>query len=318
MIGRSPGATAYQEHPRSYRTTVAFAVAIAAGAVLDIALGGSRVHLWAWCAAFVLIVGFDAVAVAASQRLRSITVTGEQFMVGEHTFDRSTIEGVDLPAAPEVAAIAPSPRGSVVIGVRINGGGVLGVPTRKPELLAGALGFVGAPALLEVRPAASSDLPGLPELETRSDVVFAVAGFGPLPPAADVATYAASAALFVAGRPAVGLARVEMVDGLAHLEQLSVLPSHMRRGVGTALLERACTWAAETGHAAVTLCTFADVAWNGPFYARHGFVELPVERWTPGLAALRAEETEQGMDAMGRRVVMRRELLGPGVRTPRS
>ena len=308
MIRPAPGVELYREHPRSYRSTVAMGVAIAVGAAVDYALGGGGRHLWAWLAAFLLICGLDALAVAASKRLRSIWITRDQLVVGEHSFDRSKIEGVDVPAERGVAAIAPSPRGSVLVGVRVEGGGVLGVPTRKPEQLAGALGFRATPALLDVRPAEPGDLSDLPELETRADMVFTVAGFGPLPPAADVQTYAASAALFVAGRPAVGLARVEIVDGVAHLEQLAVLPSHMRRGVGSALLEQVSVWAADDGHEAVTLCTFGDVAWNGPFYARHGFVEVPEQEWTPGLLALRAEENEHGLDAMGRRVVMRRAL----------
>jgi hypothetical protein len=61
----------------------------------------------------------------------------------------------------------------------------------------------------------------------------------------------------------------------------------------------------------VTLCTFGDVAWNGPFYARHGFVEVPPDELTPGLVALRDEEAREGMDAMGRRVVMRRDVATP-------
>ena len=308
MIRPAPGVQVYREHPRSYRSTVALGVAIAAGAGLDFSLGGAGTHLWAWLAAFVLVCGLDALAVSASKRLRSICVTRDRLVVGEHSFDRSEFEGVEIPAERGVAAVAPSPRGSTLIGVRVRGGGVLGVPTRKPEELAAVLGFRSTPALLDVRPAGADDLAGLPELETRADTVFAVAGFPPLPPAADVATYAGSAALFVAGRPAVGLARVEIVDGHAHLEQLAVVPSHMRRGVGTALLDAACDWAAARGHAEITLCTFADVAWNGPFYARHGFVELPPEAWTPGLAALREGEQQHGLDAMGRRIVMRREL----------
>lgn len=306
----APGVELYREHPRSYRSTVVLGVGIAAGAALDFGLGGAGRHLWAWLAAFVLICGLDALAVAASKRLRSIWITRDRLVVGEHSFERSQIEGVDVPADRGVAPIAPSPRGSVLIGVRVAGGGVLGVPTRKPEELAGALGFLATPVLLDVRPAEPGDLPGLPEVESRADMVFTVAGFGSLPSAADVQTYAASAALFVAGRPAIGLARVEIVDGVAHLEQLSVLPSHMRRGVGSALLEQVCAWATENEYAAVTLCTFGDVAWNGPFYARHGFVEVPPAEWTPGLVALREEENEHGLDVMGRRAVMRRELGG--------
>lgn len=313
-MGRpAPGLAVWSENPRTYRSTVAFAVGIVAGFGVDLALGGGGAHVVAWAAIFVIVVGFDALAVRAARQLRSITVTADRLIVGEHAFDRANFEGVQVPADRDVAAVAPAPRNSVLVGVVVRDGGVLGIPTRKPEELVAVLGFRSGPQLLEVRPAETADLPHLPVVEDRADRLFAVAGFPPLPPAADAATYAASHALFVAGRPPVGLARIELVDGTPHLEQLSVLPSHLRRGIGGALLERTCDWARDHGHAAITLCTFADVAWNGPFYARHGFVELPESAWTPGLAALRAEELEHGMDAMGRRVVMRREL---GVAVP--
>ena len=66
------------------------------------------------------------------------------------------------------------------------------------------------------------------------------------------------------------------------------------------------TWAAEKGYSAMTLTTYRDVAWNAPFYARRGFAvidDLPA-----GLAAIRAREQELGLDDVGPRVVMRREL----------
>ncbi len=48
--------------------------------------------------------------------------------------------------------------------------------------------------------------------------------------------------------------------------------------------------------------------WNGPFYARHGFVELTDPG--PGLRQLRDTERRLGLDALGRRVVLRRGV-GP-------
>jgi GNAT superfamily N-acetyltransferase len=112
--------------------------------------------------------------------------------------------------------------------------------------------------------------------------------------------------VLVAGRPAVGFARIDEVDGQAHLEQLSVLPSHMRRGNGTALVEAVCAWAAVHGYREVTLCTFAEVPFNAPFFAKRGFV--PVESLTPGLVELRDWERDLGLDALGPRIVMRRTL----------
>ena len=50
-----------------------------------------------------------------------------------------------------------------------------------------------------------------------------------------------------------------------------------------------------------------DVAWNGPYYRRLGFVDVPDEQLGPGLAALRAHESELGLD-VSIRCAMRLEL----------
>jgi len=99
------------------------------------------------------------------------------------------------------------------------------------------------------------------------------------------------------------------VDGRAHLEGLSVRPRFMRQGRGSELVRAACAWAAEHGYSEITLCTFAEVPWNGPFYAGLGFTELT--GLTPGLIARRKAEQELGLDAMGRRVVLIRRTPPP-------
>ena len=105
----------------------------------------------------------------------------------------------------------------------------------------------------------------------------------------------------------IGYAIVDVVDGLAHLEQLSVLPDHGRKGLGAQLLEQVCTWAAQQHKDAVTLTTFRDVAWNAPFYAKHGFRAMTEDEIGPELDALRAKEAEHGLDP-DLRVCMRREV----------
>jgi GNAT superfamily N-acetyltransferase len=69
----------------------------------------------------------------------------------------------------------------------------------------------------------------------------------------------------------VGFARVTELSGYAHLDELDVRPSHGRQGIGSALLATVCSWAQERGYLAVTLRTFRDVPWNGPFYRGRGF-----------------------------------------------
>jgi GNAT superfamily N-acetyltransferase len=92
----------------------------------------------------------------------------------------------------------------------------------------------------------------------------------------------------------------------AHLEQLAVHPDHGRRGIGTALVEAVCAEAAARGFDRVTLRTFADIAWNGPFYARLGFTELvPDPAW---MAPMLDAEERIGLPQSGRRVAMVRHL----------
>jgi GNAT superfamily N-acetyltransferase len=98
---------------------------------------------------------------------------------------------------------------------------------------------------------------------------------------------------------------VEVVDGNAHVEQVSVHPDHGRRGIGLALIDHVGAWAKRRGLPALTLTTFRDVAWNGPYYSRCGFDIIPPSRLTPGLARIRAEEAARGLDRYPRIAMQR-------------
>ena len=105
----------------------------------------------------------------------------------------------------------------------------------------------------------------------------------------------------------VGAAWASIVDGEGHLDQLSVAVDTGRRGVGRALIEQVCTWAAAEGLDAVTLTTFRDVPFNGPFYERCGFRVIDPDLYGPQLAAIRQLECDRGIDVVSR-VAMRRRL----------
>jgi GNAT superfamily N-acetyltransferase len=154
----------------------------------------------------------------------------------------------------------------------------------------------------QIRPARPDELAELIEIERAADRLFPLAGYGETPGPASLEELRAATALLVSGEPPAGYARIEVVDGRAHLAGLSVRPRFMRQGRGSELVRAACAWAAEHGYPEITLCTFAEVPWNGPFYAKLGFVELA--ELTPGLTALRDAERSSGLDAMGRRVVL--------------
>ncbi|MBA4010271.1 MAG: N-acetyltransferase [Phenylobacterium sp.] len=95
------------------------------------------------------------------------------------------------------------------------------------------------------------------------------------------------------------------VEGCAYVEQIDVLPSHARRGIGADLLQAVAELARARGWPALTLSTFKDVPFNAPYYARLGFVEVGV--LTPGMLEIRAEHEARGLDETAR-VFMRREV----------
>jgi GNAT superfamily N-acetyltransferase len=101
--------------------------------------------------------------------------------------------------------------------------------------------------------------------------------------------------------------QVGEVDGCAHIAQVSVHSRHARERLGQALIEEVGRWAGASGLQGITLTTFAYVPWNGPYYARLGFVPVPEDRWSPGLREIVAEEAAHALDVWPR-VVMKRPL----------
>ncbi|MFC7376738.1 MULTISPECIES: GNAT family N-acetyltransferase [unclassified Brachybacterium] len=172
-----------------------------------------------------------------------------------------------------------------------------------------------------IRLATEEDLAAVEGIESAADGLFEPL-LGPEPFGAESATAGDARAaepgfLLVAaeseGSPAVGFVHVLEPTGpagLVHLEQLAVLPEHLRRGHGRALVEAAAAEAASRGGTRLTLRTFAEVPWNRPFYAACGFrVVGPIDSdFHRGLA--RTEE-ELGLTRLGTRVLMARDLTAP-------
>ena len=89
------------------------------------------------------------------------------------------------------------------------------------------------------------------------------------------------------GRP-VAFSVLAYVDGRPYLDQLSVVVDSMRRGLGRALLAHAYEWAAP--HGELWLTTYAHVPWNGPMYARAGFVQVNEGRCGSEMRAILDEQ----------------------------
>jgi len=162
-----------------------------------------------------------------------------------------------------------------------------------------------------IRAASQQDLDVLQRIEDDADSLF-VERFQPERwwPAPSGRERAASPGfiLVVAGEGgvAVGFVHVIETDGIAHLEQLSVLPAMARRGLGRALVLAAMDEGARRGHQEMTLRTYADVPWNAPFYAAVGF--RPSEPATAFHRGLLAAEEGLGLSRYGRRLQMTADL----------
>ena len=102
----------------------------------------------------------------------------------------------------------------------------------------------------------------------------------------------------------VGFVIASVREQTVYIEEMDVLPRYGRKGIGGQLLKMVCAWASEARRA-VTLSTFRDVPWNGPFYGKHGFQELPEREWTPWMRAIREREARHGL-RVDARVFMRR------------
>ncbi|WP_454199701.1 GNAT family N-acetyltransferase [Nocardia sp. Marseille-Q1738] len=165
-----------------------------------------------------------------------------------------------------------------------------------------------------IRPATPHDLPALQDIERAAGKPFAEIGMTAVaadePPSLETLRgfqEAGRAWVWSEGDAPIGYLVVGVIDGNAHIDQVSVHPDYAGRRIGKRLIDRAARWAADEGLPALTLTTFTEVVWNGPYYERLGFRYLSAEEETPGLRTLRAAERAHGLDRWPR-ACMRAEL----------
>jgi GNAT superfamily N-acetyltransferase len=152
-----------------------------------------------------------------------------------------------------------------------------------------------------VRAARPAELARLAAIEMTGEAMFAEHGIVfPPGPATIKAAVAHGADVLVAGDPPVAFAAIVDMDGHPHLEQISVQADQGRKGIGSALLSEVV----RRSGPGLTLITSRDVPWNGPWYLRHGFVELPEAAWGPQLRAYWQAEVDGGLHDLGPRLVM--------------
>jgi GNAT superfamily N-acetyltransferase len=108
----------------------------------------------------------------------------------------------------------------------------------------------------------------------------------------------------------VGFLAAHELDGCFYIAEVSVGQSHQRQGVGARLIDAAVLHARRAGFGAISLTTYRDLSWNGPFYARLGFMEIDSAEAGPGHWKKLQAETEAGHDPT-RRCIMAMRLDQP-------
>lgn len=77
-----------------------------------------------------------------------------------------------------------------------------------------------------------------------------------------------------------------------HIDEVDVEHGRQGQGVGRRLIQHVIAWAKAEGFAGLSLTTFRNVPWNGPFYGSLGFVE---DDSGPALQAILRSEAEKGL-----------------------
>jgi GNAT superfamily N-acetyltransferase len=151
-----------------------------------------------------------------------------------------------------------------------------------------------------IRPGRPADLPELPIIERAAAAPFQATPYAWLADGAPVTAHVDLGHEYVwvvadaADRP-IAFALVRLHADAVHLHELDVHPDHARQGLGRRLIETVAAWARARGASALTLTTFDDIPWNGPYYARLGFRTLDPTALSPDLWSVRQAEGEAGL-----------------------
>ncbi len=93
----------------------------------------------------------------------------------------------------------------------------------------------------------------------------------------------------------VGFTLSTVHEEYLHLLEVAVHPDWGRQGIGRQLVSHVLEQAQQRQLPGVTLTTFRDLEFNGPFYRSLGFVEIPEGQQSPTIASLVAAEQASGM-----------------------
>lgn len=153
-----------------------------------------------------------------------------------------------------------------------------------------------------IRPTKVEDVHLLPEIEHSAGEKFrdlpdlAWIADGEDMPAKTHLKYVAKGTSWVAeaGDRIVGFVCAEPAASDLHIWELSVRQEWQGKGIGRQLMETTIEYARINRFRFVTLTTFQEVAWNGPFYRSLGFEEIDGEKLDVRLEKILQAEIQHG------------------------
>ncbi|RFU29038.1 hypothetical protein B7463_g7289, partial [Scytalidium lignicola] len=177
--------------------------------------------------------------------------------------------------------------------------------------------FNGNPSTcFTVRKAQESDIPSLADVEKSAAVLFEKVGLGHITgstmPPDTLLEMTNRGYLWVAvadGDKPIGFLGGYALDGYFYIAEISVAREFQGKGVGRALMKAMSKdIRSKIGvYKGLTLTTYRDLEWNGPWYKKLGFVEVIPQDIGPGHSLIIKEEGEAGHD-IRRRCVMKKIL----------
>lgn len=106
----------------------------------------------------------------------------------------------------------------------------------------------------------------------------------------------------------IGFLGGNYLNGHFHVIELAVAKSYQGRGIGSALVSTMVQQVRLEGYRSITLTTFKDLPWAGPWYARMGFAEVKAQEMGKDFEKLVESEAQHGLDPK-RRTLMRLTVL---------
>jgi GNAT superfamily N-acetyltransferase len=152
--------------------------------------------------------------------------------------------------------------------------------------------------------ATEEDLSTLSAIELDAVSVFSripeLAGFSRNQvPAKQLESWISNGRIYIAndsGRP-VGFVAAVPMDTTFYIAEICTIPDYQGQGVGGILIEAVFAWARETAvpgqKTRVSLTTYREVPWNGPWYLKRGFKEVDAETLGPKHVAKMVYDREE-------------------------